>query len=170
MIYKKIVLILMIIVLFQVNLYAYEKEDRLIGAIMGNIGKFSYGNNTNIDPYTITVLNNQFSNMLDRLYRNAKINNKRVKIKYITKIRDIKPSSILYIFKTSPKELRHIFSYIKNKSILTISKIKGFAQRGGMVQIYKKDGKLKLKINLKAVKKEDIRMKASLLRIAQIVK
>ena len=42
MINKKIILIVMI--LLQINLYAYEKEDRLIAAIMGNIGKFSKGN------------------------------------------------------------------------------------------------------------------------------
>jgi len=48
--------------------------------------------------------------------------------------------------------------------------MRGFAQRGGMVQIYSHNQKIKLKINLDKVKQEGIYINSALLRLATIIK
>lgn len=152
------------------NVFAYEEENKVICAITSNFAKFTQKNNSDITPYTITVLNNQFGDLCTNMYKEIKVNNKDIQVLYIDDIHNLKQSNILFIFDTPIDELNEILSYMKNKNILTISTIRGFAQRGGMVQIYSQNQKLKLKINLDIVKEEGIYIHSALLRIASIIK
>jgi len=51
---KKIIFLLLL--LFHSNLMAYEKENEVICALTSKIAKFTQKNNTEIKPYTITIL------------------------------------------------------------------------------------------------------------------
>ncbi|MFK5892793.1 MAG: YfiR family protein [Pseudomonadota bacterium] len=152
------------------NVFAYEEENKVICAITSKIAKFTQKNNSDINPYTITVLNNQFGDLCTDMYKDTKINNKDVQVLYFDDIHNLKQTNILFIFDTPIDQLDEILSYIKNKHILTISTMRGFAQRGGMVQIYSQNQKLKLKINLDSVKQEKIYIHSALLRIANIIR
>ena len=144
------------------NLYAYEVEDKLKSIIVGKIAKFinwetSESNITTTLPY------------VEVIHKGKKINNKKIRIEYINNIENLKFTNILYISKATSAELSSIFNYIYEKNILTISDLRGFAQKGGIIQIYSLSQKLKLNINLKKAHKENIKIKASLLRVAKIV-
>lgn len=164
---KKIVFF--ILLFLYSNVIAYEEENKVICAITSKIAKFTQKNNSEINPYTITVLNNQFGNLFTEMFKEIQVNDKDVQIFYIDDINQLQSSNVLFIFDTPIDELTKIFSLIKNKRILTISTMRGFAQRGGMVQIYSQNQKLKLKINLDSVKKEGIYVNSALLRIASII-
>ena len=161
--------IILILLLIYSNIFAYEEESKLICAITSKITKFTQKNNPEINPYVITVFHKQFGDLFTDLFKGIKINNKDVQILYIDDIYNLKQSNVLFIFDTPTDKLNEILSFIKNKHILTISTMRGFAQRGGMIQIYSLNQKLKLNINLTAVKKEDIYINSALLRIASIV-
>jgi len=165
---KKIVLL--ILFFFHSGLLAYENENEVICVLISKIAKFTQKNNTEIKPYTITILHNQFGNLFTEIFKDIKIQNKNVKIEYINDIQDLKPSNILIIFDTSTDELNKILFFTKKKHLLTISTMRGFAQRSGMVEIYAYNQKLKLKINLEKVKQEGIYINSALLRLATIVK
>jgi len=166
---KKILLFCLLLI-FSSNIFAYENENKVICAITSKIAKFTQKNNSKITPYTITVFNNQFGNLFTEILKNIKIDNKDVQILYIDDITQLQPSNVLFIFDAPIDKLNKILSFIKNKHTLTMSTMRGFAQRGGMVQIYSQNQKLKLKINLESVKKEGIYINSALLRIATIVK
>ena len=158
-----------IFLLFFNSLNGYQLEDKLQVIITGKIAKFiSWGDNTS-KTLDITVFNNKFGTYFDDLYQDKKIKGKNVVINYIDKIEQIKDTHILYICDSDFNTLNNIFNHTKNKKIVTISDIRGFAQKGGMVQIYQKNQKLKLKINLNIVNQKNIKIKSSLLRIVDIV-
>jgi len=165
---KKIIFLLLL--LFHSNLMAYEKENEVICALTSKIAKFTQKNNTEIKPYTITILHNQYGNLFTKIFKDIHMQNKNVKIEYIDNIEDLKPSNILFLFDTPTDELIKILLFTKNKHLLTISNMRGFAQRGGMVQIYSHNQKIKLKINLDKVKQEGIYINSALLRLATIIK
>jgi hypothetical protein len=152
-----------------INLHAYQLEDKLKVAIIGKIAKFVQWNKPATKNFSITVLNtkNQF---FKTLLEGKRVNSKPIKIIYINNINNLKESDILYISQNSSQNLQSIFKAVKNKNILTISDIRGFAQKGGMIQLYTKNQKLKLRINVNSVKAGNLKIKSSLLRISTLVK
>ena len=158
-----------IVLLFFNSLNGYQLEDKLQVIITGKIAKFISWDSNNSETLDITVFNNKFGTYFDELYKDKKIKGKNVVINYIDRIEQIKNTHILYICNVDFNTLNNIFSYTKDKKVVTISDIRGFAQKGGMVQIYQKNQKLKLKINLDIVNQKNIQIKSSLLRIVDIV-
>ena len=157
------------IFIFHNNLYAYEIEDKLKSIIVGKIAKFINWENSDSKEFVITVYKNQLGDYFNSIHNGKKINDKKIRIDYINNIENLKFTNILYISKATSAELSSIFNYINKKNILTISDLRGFAQKGGIIQIYSLSQKLKLNINLQKAKKENIRIKASLLRMVNIV-
>ena len=166
---KSIFISIFFIFIFHNNLYAYEIEDKLKSIIVGKIAKFINWENSDSKEFVITVYKNQLGDYFNSIHNGKKINNKKIRIDYINNIEDLKFTNILYISKATSAELSFIFNYTNNKNILTISDLRGFAQKGGMIQIYSLSQKLKLNINLQKAKKENIQIKASLLRMVTIV-
>ncbi len=162
--------LLMVLVFFSSGqLHAYQSEDKLKAAIIGKLAKFITWQTHNRDEFVITVLNNPFDDLLETLYKNKQIKKKPVKIKYINDIKELSATHILYIPHISQRELDTILGSIEGKNILTISDIRGFSQKKGMIQIYFVSQKVKLKINHDVSKNEDLKISSTLLRIATIV-
>ncbi len=55
------------------------------------------------------------------------------------------------------------------RHVLLVSDVEGFAEKGGMVQFTLRDNKLKLVINLSAVKQAGLKFSSKLLRMAEIL-
>ncbi|MEA1983947.1 MAG: YfiR family protein, partial [Campylobacterota bacterium] len=139
-------------------------------AIVGKLAKYVSFEDDSSKSFVITVLNNPFENLFNAVYNGKKINSKPVKIVYINDIQDLKETNIFYIPQVNSKTLSSALDKSKNRNILTISSTRGFAQRGGMIQLYFVSQKLKLKINTQQATKEGIKIKPMLLRISDIVK
>lgn len=83
---------------------------------------------------------------------------------------EINSSDLLYIGKV-PQEIQYqLIEYAQSNNLLTISEESGFAQRGGIVQLYFVSLKIRFKINLNAAKKSNLKISSSLLSISTIVK
>lgn len=161
--------IFLLLSLFLCNLNAYESEDKLKVIIIGKISKFiSWENNTQ-DDFVITVLNDPFKNLFKKIYAKKKIKSKNVKIVYIDSIDDLKFTNILYIPSSELSNLQNILQKTKTKNILTVSDIRGFAEKKGSVQIYFVSQKIKLKINFDTTKRDGLKIKSTLLNIATVI-
>ena len=162
--------LLVLILITSFSLQAYESEDELKVILIGKISKYiSYKDKIN-DNFIITVLKNPFGDLFTSTYQNKTIKSKPVLIKYIQNIKDLSETHILYIPKLKAKELSSVLKTCHKKSIVTISDSRGFAQRGGLIQLYSVSQKLKLKINIYEAKQQNIKIEHTLLRIADVVK
>lgn len=157
-----------ILLFFVTTLNSYELEDKLKVIITSKIAKFVQWDSLVSEIFTITVFR-KTHDFFDTTLDGKKINGKNIKIVYIDSVNDLKDTNILYLSNTSSQELLSIFQHIKNKNILTISDIRGFAQKGGMIQLYTKNQNLKLRINLDNIEKENLKIKSSLLRISDVI-
>ncbi len=163
-------IIFLFLSIFSSSLFAYESEEKLQAMIIGKIVKFITWEDEKSKTFTITILNNPFGTTFDELYQGKQIKDKDVVIKYITKIEQIGKTDILYIANVTSQELETILQKVKNSNILTISDLRGFAEKKGIVQVYFASQKPKLKINLESAKEENMQIKSSLLQIADVVK
>ncbi len=78
-------------------------------------------------------------------------------------------SHILFISSSENKSVDKILSSIGTKAILTISDIPGFIQKGGMIGLVEKDGKIRFEINFDATRKAGLRISSQLLLLATVV-
>jgi len=163
-------MILYFFIFISTFLHAYESEDKLKVVIIGKTAKYITCKENNLDTFVITVLRNPYGELFDEVYKDKKIKSKPVIIKYIDDINDLGESDILYIPKVSAAELSDILQHTENQNILTVSDTRGFAQKGGIIQLYFVSQRLKLKINTHSANLQNIKIKPTLLRIAEVVK
>lgn len=162
--------ILLIFLSFPTLLNALNSEIDLKAVFIGRFSKFITWPETDRDKFIITVIDtNPFEDKLDKLYGDKKIHNKPIELRYVTSIKDIKDSDILFITMSNQREVKKILNYAKENSILTVSDNKGFAERGGIIQIDFIMRKVKLKINNEASKNANIKISSSLLNISEVI-
>ena len=61
-----------------------------------------------------------------------------------------------------------ILSNLRGRSVLTVSDIEGFAGLGGMVELFTERSKIRMRINLEAVKAANLKISSKLLRVAEL--
>jgi hypothetical protein len=121
-------------------------------------------------PFIISVIGETpLTRNLEQIYAVQKIKNKRVIIKSIKNLNEIKGSHILFIAESEKKNLEKIIEITKKEPILTISETKGFAQEGVLINFFESDNKLRFEINETAVLKSPLQMSFYLLSSAKIV-
>jgi hypothetical protein len=121
-------------------------------------------------PFIIGVLGEDpFGPYLDETVRGEKVNERSlITIRY-EKAGDIENCHILFISKSLTEKQEGILSAIKGKKILTVGDVSGFTKNGGMIRFLNEDNRIKILINLEAVKSEELVISSKLLRIAKIV-
>jgi len=164
---KHFILLLFLVVSLQASL----SEEKLKVMLIGKVAKYIvWDKQKSAKDFTITILKNPFDTLPDEIYKDKTIDGKKVILHYIDSVEDLQKSDILYIPTTVASQLTTILEKIKGKGIFTISDIRGFAQKGGMLQLYFLSQKIKLKINLQSVKAENLNIRSTLLRIAKVIK
>jgi len=91
---------------------------------------------------------NPFDNFLEKFARLSTLEKKKpVKIKYLTKLDELKGCHIVYLTLSSKDKLPELLKVAKENSILTVSDIDNFHVNGGMVEFVSKNNRIKLHIN-----------------------
>lgn len=150
-----------------------SKEYQVKAAFLYNFVQFTEWpadafSDTN-SPIVIGILGDDpFSGDLDNLVRGEKVNNHPLVVQRYHQVEEIKACQILFISQSEAKRLEQIFARLKNRSILTVGDIDGFAQRGGMIRFITENNKIRFRINVAAAKAASLTISSKLLRSAEI--
>lgn len=79
---------------------------------------------------------------------------------------DFEQCHIIYITRTEKARIRDIISAVESKPILTVSEVRGFAAKGGMVEFLIHNEKLRFTINTVSLQKHGLTVDPNLLRLA----
>ena len=121
-------------------------------------------------PIVIGVLGEDpFGSYLDETVRGEEIEGHPLVIQRFDNVGDIKNCHILFIHPSIVPRLDYVLKDLKGKNILTVSDGNNFTKQGGMVRLFTENNKIKLRVNLDAVKAEDLIISSKLLRLAEIV-
>jgi len=153
-----------------INVFAYESENKLQAVIIGKVAKYIHWTTPEEETFTITVLNNQFGSLFDEVYEGKRIKNRVVRVQYIHNIEELHTTDILFISQADRYKIDEILEYLQGKNILTVSNIRGFAQKGGCLQLSFFEQNLKLKMNTECMHKKGLKVNNALLRVVEIVK
>ncbi len=78
--------------------------------------------------------------------------------------------NMLYVASSKRKRYRNIIDSIHNQPILTISQLPRFARTGGIIELYRKNNKIRFSINQSAAQKAGLKFSSRLLRSATLIK
>jgi hypothetical protein len=129
------------------------------------------GAHSQSDSFTICVLGEDpFGPALNTTLADESIAGKSVVAKRIPTSQDAVNCRVLFISSSEDKQLKQIFTILGDASILTVSDLPQFTQRGGMVQFLLEDNKIRFEVNLASAQRVGLSFSSELLKVATNVK
>lgn len=117
------------------------------------------------------VGNNPFGNSLTAIARKKKLKGKAIVIKQIRTTKEYQPCHILFVpARQKPELVSSILKQARGSSVLVVGETKGFSQRGGIVNFYVEQNKVRFEINSDAAESAELKISAKLLRLGRIVR
>jgi hypothetical protein len=119
-------------------------------------------------PLVIGVLGDDpFGTYLDETVRGEKANDRPLVVQRYRRVGENKTCHVLFISRSETDRLEQILGSLKGRTILTVGDSEDFALHGGMIQFITEKNKIRMRINLEAVKAAGLTISSKLLRVAE---
>jgi hypothetical protein len=149
-------------------------EYQVKAAFLFNFAKFvewppdTFANATT--PIALCVFRHDpFGSALDEVIRGKTINNRELVARRIHELSELKGCQILFVAEREEKQLPEILASLKGASSLVVGEATEFAERGGAIQFFLENNKLRFAINVDAVQRSRLQASSKLLALARIV-
>lgn len=150
--------------------HAGDEERKLEAAFLGRFASYIEWEAKSKEYFIITLIDeNPFGSMLEKLYVDKFIKGKPVLVKLVTNVEQIQETDVLFITLHTQQERLKAIRYAQERSIVTISEARGFAESGGIIQLNFVDQKIRIKINQDAALRSGIKVAAPLLSVATVL-
>jgi YfiR/HmsC-like len=122
-------------------------------------------------PITICVLGQDpFGTALDDIVQGEVVNGRPLEVQRYRRVDELGTCHILFIDRSEQSRLTEILAQLSGRSVLTVSDMEEFAQRGGMIRFITVGKKIRLRVNRDAAQAASLAISSKLLRPAEIVK
>jgi hypothetical protein len=119
------------------------------------------------DSFAICVLgDNPFGPVLEATVARETIAGKSVVAKQIPTPQDAVNCRVLFISLSEDKRLKQILTSLGTASVLTVSDLPQFTQRGGMVQFILEGNRVRFEVNLTPAERAGLTLSSELLKVA----
>src|SRR5207249_12282346 len=122
-------------------------------------------------PIVIGILGeNPFGPVLQQAIEGETANRRKLVLKYLARGDSPAGCQILFISRSEAGRLSSVLQSIGDASVLTVSDIEKFAQRGGMIGLAMQDNNVRFEVNTAAAQQARLNISSKLLSLAKIVK
>ena len=122
-------------------------------------------------PFIIGVLGaDPFGSVLDAVIEGKTVQERPVVVKRFGRVEDATSSHILFISASEEVRLSSILEVLGRTSVLTVSEIERFTERGGMIALKMVDRKVRFDINVDATARVGLKMSSQLLKLARDIR
>jgi hypothetical protein len=122
-------------------------------------------------PVTIGVIGeNHFGEDLKKTIEGKSVNGRRIVILPVETDDDWGKCHILFVSASEKKRVAEILVRVGTLPVLTVGETEQFTQQGGVVNFIRKDGKVRLEINLEAARQAKLEISSKLLGVADVVR
>ena len=123
------------------------------------------------DTFTIGIWGEDpFGEDLENELTGKMVQGKRLVLKKLTRLEDAPKCQVLFISASEKDKLPMALEILKGFSVLTVSDIPSFIQRGGMVGFILDHNRVRFNINLEMAEKSDLKISSQLLKLAKTIK
>jgi hypothetical protein len=110
-----------------------------------------------------------FGSSLDALIQGKRINDREMDVRRVKKLGDIRVCQVVFIGSSGDMPLSEVFDSLKGGLAVTVGDSADFARRGGEIQLFLEDGRIRFSVNVDAVQRAGLTISAKLLALATIV-
>jgi hypothetical protein len=122
------------------------------------------------DPVTIGILGRDpFGQLLDETMQVRALQNRALAVKRVSTLDEALRCQIVFISDSEKRRLDEILRGLSRSSILTVSDIDGFAERGGIIGFFVEDNRVRFQINQDAAGHASLQISSRLLKLARLV-
>lgn len=123
------------------------------------------------DPIVIGVVGKDpFGRHLQDLVEGKTIKSRPVRIRHFRDYLSISECQVLFVSRSEKESMNLVLQRIADRHVLTIGDSKNFARKGGIINMYNRNRKVRFQINLSAAEKAGLKISSRLLRLADIIK
>lgn len=139
-------------------------------AYLYNFGKFVTwppDRTSEADQFQICVLGKDpFGSVLDSTVEGERIGGRQIAIQRITRVQQAAPCNILFVSTSEEANLHPVLDEANRLHILTVSDVKHFAQRGGVIGLSVQEERVRFEVNRKAAERSHLQLSSELLKVA----
>lgn len=153
------------------TLLDYQVKSRFI-TIFGENCKWPSQSSPSISGEAFTIgafEENEVISLLIETVKTRTIASKKAKLLIISDDKEIRQCNLLYITESSGNRLQKILEITDKLPILTISDVRGYAEKGCMIEMFLLEKKMHFIVNLTAVRKNGLRLDSTILKYADKV-
>jgi uncharacterized protein DUF4154 len=122
-------------------------------------------------PFVIGVLGSDaLVAQLNEAVRGERVDTHPLLVRQFRSADEIVPCQILFIAQAEGAQLERILAAVDGKRTLTVSDLEGASQRGVMIQFFNANNRVRLRINVDALRTAGLTVSSNLLRPAEIVR
>jgi hypothetical protein len=119
-------------------------------------------------PLIIGVLGEDpFGSYLDETLRGESVRSRPLMLQRYRRVSEIKVCHMLFISRSESDRLDQIFATLRGRNVLTVGDADDFISRGGMIRLVTEKNKIRIRINVGAVRAAGLTISSKLLRLAQ---
>jgi hypothetical protein len=121
-------------------------------------------------PLRVAVLGESpFGGALTETVRGEQIRNRVVEVVHATRVEEVLHCQVIFVSRTERANLGHILGVTSSRPILTIGDMPDFARRGGIINFYMEQQKVRFEVNRAAAQQSGLKLASQLLGLARIV-
>jgi len=147
----------------------HPSETQVKAAYLYNFGKFVTGTSTPTtnSEYQICILGKDpFGPVLDSTVSGEKIGGRAIRVVRLSSLQGMAPCNVLYISPSEAGRLASILQATQRVSVLTVSDIPRFAERGGTIGLVSHEGKIRFEVNRASAQQKQLTLSSELLKVA----
>ena len=98
------------------------------------------------------------------------ISGRRLAVRRSVRLEDMEHCHILFVCPSEQEQFDKILRHFKERDVLLVSDVEGFARRGGMINFVPHGNKLRFEVNVNAIERTDLKVSSKLLKLGRIVR
>jgi hypothetical protein len=111
-----------------------------------------------------------FGSALDEVIRGKSINSHAVQVRRTNELAELRSCQLVFVSEREERLLPETLASLKGSSALLVGEGANFAERGGAIQFFLENNKLRFAINVDAVQRARLQASSKLLALARIVR
>jgi hypothetical protein len=147
----------------------HPTESQVKAAYLYNFGKFVgwQADRASADSFEICVLGKDpFGAVLDATVAGESIGGRKITIEKPPGIEQATGCSVLFVSLSEESRLAPILATAQKMSLLTVSDIPRFVERGGIIGLVAQQGKIRFEVNRSAAERSHLTLSSDLLKVA----
>jgi YfiR/HmsC-like len=122
-------------------------------------------------PFAIGIYGeDKFGEDLEKALAGKNVGGRSIVIQSIKNADDSAKCQIVFISNSEKKRTPEIVAQLQSAPVLTVGETELFTDQGGIINLSKKEGKVRLEINLQAAQLANLQISSKLLTVADVVK